>query len=140
MEWMLMPLRRYADFSGRSRRQEYWMFVLFQMLVYFALVMLLLAGLPWSEMDTNPDAEPGLLVWVAFALMGMFWLFTVIPSIAVHVRRFHDQDLSGWMYLLVLIPYLGGLVVFVFMCIGGTRGPNRYGDDPLDPGNAQVFY
>jgi len=143
MEWMLLPLRRYADFSGRSRRKEYWMYALFQALVYALLLLILLAGVPWSEIanqnQTGVEPQPGILVWGAFALMGLFWVGTVIPSIAVTVRRLHDQDLSGWMYLLVLIPYLGAFAIFVFTCIAGTRGPNRFGADPLDPNEAEVF-
>ncbi len=119
------------------------MLALFQVLVYAALMVVLFAGLPWSGMGdqapTGVEPEPGILTWIGICLMLLFWAGTLIPSIAVTVRRLHDQDLSGWFYLLVLIPYLGGLVIFVFMCIRGTRGPNRFGDDPLDPGNAFVF-
>lgn len=53
-----------------------------------------------------------------------------IPSLAVQVRRFHDQDKSGWMVLLAFIPFIGGLVVLIFMLLEGTHGPNRYGPDP----------
>lgn len=48
------------------------------------------------------------------------------------LRRFHDQDRSGWMILILLIPYVGVIVVFVFMCLEGTRGPNRFGPDPIE--------
>ncbi len=102
MEYMLMPLKRYADFSGRSRRMEYWMFVLFVTLVFIG----------------------------GIAFLGIFYLAILVPMLAVQVRRFHDQDKSGWMVLLNFIPYVGGLVVFVFMCMEGTRGPNQYGPDP----------
>lgn len=69
----------------------------------------------------------------------IFVLAILIPSIAVQVRRFHDQDKSGWFVLLALIPFLGGLVVLVFMCLEGTRGPNRFGPDPKNPAGAEVF-
>ena len=144
MEWMLMPLRRYADFSGRSRRKEYWMYFLLYYLVFIILFVLLFAGIPWPEFDdagvvVNEAATPGPLVWIAGGLMVLFALGTIVPSIAVTVRRFHDQDMTGWLYLLSFIPYIGWLIVFVFMCIDGTRGPNQYGDDPKDPGTAAVF-
>jgi uncharacterized membrane protein YhaH (DUF805 family) len=58
-------------------------------------------------------------------------LALLVPSIAVGVRRFHDQDKSGWFLLLALIPVVGGLIVLVFMCLPGTSGPNRFGPDPL---------
>lgn len=132
MEWMLMPLRRYAEFSGRSRRKEYWMFILGVIIVYI-VVALLTGGLTASA--TNPETVSGLfsipIVVLALAL--------IIPSLAVQVRRFHDQDKSGWFVLLGLIPFVGGLVVLVFMCLEGTRGPNRFGPDPKDPAGADVF-
>jgi uncharacterized membrane protein YhaH (DUF805 family) len=139
MEWMLLPFRRYADFEGRSRRMEYWMYQVFTMLVYLVFMMIMLAGMPWSEMDTNPNAEPGPVFWVGFSLMVLWFFFTFIPDIAVTVRRFHDQDLSGWMYLLRLIPYLGPLVVMVFMFIDGQRYENRFGHDPKGHGQADIF-
>jgi uncharacterized membrane protein YhaH (DUF805 family) len=76
---------------------------------------------------------------VGFGVIGLYWLASIIPYLAVHVRRFHDQDRSGWFYLLAFIPYVGSLVVLVFMCLRGTHGPNRFGEDPLDPGMAMIF-
>lgn len=144
MNWMLMPYRRYADFSGRSQRMEFWMFTLFFYIVLFVLVGLMLAGVPWGTMDQtsssyDPDAAPGVLFWIGLGLLVIFVLGSFIPSIAVAVRRFHDQDKSGWFYLLSFIPYIGGIVMIVFMCIDGTRGPNQYGPDPKDPHTADVF-
>ncbi|MCF7221074.1 DUF805 domain-containing protein [Marilutibacter chinensis] len=124
MEWMLMPLRRYADFSGRSRRKEYWMFVLFQLIVFAVLMIPVFAGI-----DTQGGGM-GMLSKIGFGLMVIVALALIVPSLAVQVRRFHDQDKSGWFVLLGLIPYLGGLIVLVFMCLEGTRGANRFGDDP----------
>jgi uncharacterized membrane protein YhaH (DUF805 family) len=63
----------------------------------------------------------------------------IIPSIAVQVRRFHDQDKSGWFVLLSLIPFLGAIIVLVFMFIEGTKGPNRFGADPKDPARVEAF-
>ena len=132
MEWMLMPLRRYADFSGRSRRKEYWMFMLAVAILY-AACFLVFGGLgtPASE----PEGEGGLFAIPILILV----LALIIPSLAVQVRRFHDQDKSGWFVLIGLIPFVGGFVVLVFMCLEGTRGPNRFGPDPLDPTSAKVF-
>ncbi|MBB4615233.1 DUF805 domain-containing protein [Novosphingobium taihuense] len=137
MEWMMMPYRRYADFSGRSRRKEYWMFVLLSLIVTMICMMLMLGGGMMSAEETG--SEPGLLFWLGAGLLGIFVLGSFIPSIAVQVRRFHDQDRSGWMVLLGFIPYVGGLIVFIFMCLDGTRGPNRFGSDPKNPHNADIF-
>ena len=125
MGYMTMPLRRYFDFSGRSRRQEYWMFFLWQMLMYSGWAIFFFAavpsGLTWTE-------EP--IVLTLLLLPVAFLLFCTIPNLAVAVRRFHDQGFSGWMYLLHFIPWIGGLIVLVFMLLPGNSGANKYGADP----------
>ena len=125
-EWMVLPLKRYAEFSGRSRRKEYWMFVLLITLATVAAVILL--GI-FGAFNDDPGGT-GVLAWVAIALVGLAYLAIFIPTIAVQVRRFHDQDRSGWFVLLGFIPYIGGLIVLVFMLLEGTKGPNQYGPDP----------
>jgi uncharacterized membrane protein YhaH (DUF805 family) len=123
MNWMFVPFARYADFSGRSRRKEFWMFQLLNMLVICAFAVILAgSALSEGEWTSMQIAAAGLLV--------VWMLGILIPSLAVQVRRFHDQDKSGWFVLLGVIPYLGGLILFVFMLFEGTRGPNRFGDDP----------
>lgn len=139
MEWMLVPFKRYADFEGRSRRMEYWMYQVFTILVYVVLGMLMFAGLPWSENFESSNTPPGPLFWIGGALMVLWYLFTFIPDIAVTVRRLHDQDMSGWMYLIRLIPYIGSLVIMVFMFIDGQRWNNRFGADPKGKGDIDVF-
>ena len=67
-------------------------------------------------------------------LTGLFALGILIPHLAVMVRRLHDTDRSGWWLLLGLLPLLGGLVLLIFFIIGGTRGPNRFGPDPVEVG------
>lgn len=136
MEWMLMPYRRYADFSGRSCRREYWMFTLLSIIVAFGAVAIMLAG---GIAADGSGETAGPLFWTGGALLVLWGLASIIPSLAVQVRRFHDQDRSGWMILLGFIPYVGGIIVFVFMCLQGTRGPNRFGPDPLDPSNVDIF-
>ena len=124
MEYMWLPIKRYFDFSGRSRRKEDWMCVLFQIIV---LAVLFVIGGVFGAF--NEPADDFATVWVV--LIGLVYLVLFfIPSISVQVRRFHDQDKSGWMILLGFIPYIGGLIVLVFMCLDGTPGPNRYGEDP----------
>lgn len=127
MEWMLMPLRRYADFSGRSRRKEYWFYTLGVTLVGLLLVVAMFTVAGGAE----EIAGGGELFAGPFAIVILlFGLALFIPSLAVQVRRFHDQDKSGWFVLLNFIPYIGGLIVLVFMLLEGTRGPNRFGEDP----------
>ena len=135
MEWMLMPLKRYADFSGRSRRKEYWMFILGYVIALGALTAI---GGVLGAFSGGADG-PGVVGLFFIGLIVIFVLGLFIPSLAVQVRRFHDQDKSGWFVLLGLVPYVGGLIVLVFMCLEGTNGPNRFGDDPKGVGNADVF-
>ena len=128
MEWMLMPLQRYADFQGRSRRKEYWMFLLG---VFIAAIIL---GIIEGVLGLS-----GMVGGVYGPLTTLLLLGIIVPSIAVQVRRFHDQDKSGWLILLGLIPYVGGLIVLVFMCIEGTRGSNEYGPDPKGQVSEEIF-
>lgn len=119
MQWMLLPLKRYADFKGRSRRREYWMFAL-GIMIAMTVLILLTGGL--ADDGSGPSG--------GFALVGLFFIAIFVPSLAVQVRRFHDQGRSGWLILLNLIPYIGSLIVLVFMCLPGNPGPNRFGPDP----------
>jgi uncharacterized membrane protein YhaH (DUF805 family) len=137
MRWMILPYLRYFDFSGRSRRLEYWMFSLFYTLVCLVFIMLIIAG--FASGDWNGGGDPGPLAWLGIGGMVLFILVSLIPALAVAVRRFHDQDLSGWMYLLSFIPYVGWLILMVFMFIDGTRGDNRFGFDPKGRGIEGVF-
>ena len=140
MEWMLMPLRRYADFSGRSRRKEYWMWTLFILIVYLVCFALIGAGGFFTSMF-DPSVEPQITVvgWLGFGLLGIFALAIFIPALAVTIRRLHDQDKSGWFILLQFIPYIGGIILLVFMCLEGTKGENRFGPDPKGQNIADVF-
>ncbi len=149
MQWVLLPFRRYFDFQGRSRRREYWMFVLLNVIVATLLVTSLIAGgLPLASLD--PTAASGVfgggIMMVAGLLLAAWSLAVIIPNIAVTVRRFHDRDLSGWWYLAVIVgsmlPLVGFLVsigFIVVMALPGTPGPNRFGPDPKDPTQAEVF-
>lgn len=140
MNWMFLPLKRYADFSGRSRRKEYWMFFLLQVIIYAVVMvvggMLLGSSMPAPGADGMYDEQAAAAMMGASSGLMLLYLVValalLIPSIAVTVRRFHDQDKSGWLVLLGLIPFVGGLIVLVFMFLEGTRGPNRYGEDPKE--------
>lgn len=134
MEWMLMPYRRYADFSGRSQRKEFWMF---QLLVFIAVFVLqIVAG---GLAIGGGESAGGVLGGIGVLVLVVFALGSFIPSLAVTVRRLHDLDKSGWTILFGLIPLVGGIILLVFYCTEGTRGPNRFGPDPKDPANASAF-
>ena len=129
MEWMLMPVRRYADFSGRSRRKEFWMFQLGIVLLYIAVVIL---GAILGAISETLSA-------IVMIIFGLAMLGLIIPSLAVAVRRLHDQDKSGWMLLLGFIPIIGSIILLVFYCTDGTPGPNQYGPDPKGQADPAAF-
>ena len=136
MHWMLMPLRRYADFSGRSRRKEYWMFFLFNWLIGVAVgfLALLLYAMGLSETAMMTILTPVLALYAIAAIAFL------IPGLAVTIRRLHDTDRSGWAILWGLVPIVGPFMLLVFYISEGTRGPNRFGPDPVDErGGAPVF-
>lgn len=108
--WVVQPYRRYADFTGRAGRAEFWSFVF--MLLVVSLLLTLFGG---------PDG--GMAVLLALFVVG-----SVVPYIAVMVRRLHDLGASGWLALVLVIPWLGSLAMFVAMLIPGQRAANKYGE------------
>jgi uncharacterized membrane protein YhaH (DUF805 family) len=127
MSYMILPLKRYFDFKGRSRRKEYWMFLLFVMIGLFVMMYLDTAlGLggtteTYSEYGDGSAAVGASMTGGTLTLI--YYLAIIIPSIAVAVRRAHDQNKSGWW---ILVPIYG----FILMFLDGTRGTNRFGPDP----------
>ncbi len=120
MKWFLIVLKKFADFSGRARRAEYWFFTLFYMIFFFALAIL--------------DGATGLfnMTYGVGLLSGVFALAMLIPSISVSVRRLHDTSRSGWWLLISLIPLIGVIVLLVFVCLDSTPGTNAYGPNPKE--------
>ena len=119
MEWMLMPLRRYADFSGRSRRTEYWMWVLFQFLIGlgFVVLIMLLGGAALLTGDVAGAMAAGGILLILYVLYLLMALAFFIPNLAVTVRRLHDTDRSGWWIMLFWGPYL---LLFVSTFLAGA--------------------
>ncbi|UIR55702.1 DUF805 domain-containing protein [Sphingobacterium sp. SRCM116780] len=109
----------YANFDGRARRKEYWMFFLSYMIVYLAIIIV--AAILSSISSTLGGLVYGILSLASLAIL--------VPSLAVAVRRLHDTNKSGWFLLLTLIP-LAGFYVIYLLVIEGDRGPNEYGEDP----------
>ncbi|MEX6426285.1 DUF805 domain-containing protein [Providencia manganoxydans] len=124
MNWYLKVIKNnYANFNGRARRKEYWMFNLINFIILF--VLYLTVGL-----STNSyTGEASGLGITALTLMFIYYVAVFIPSLAVTVRRLHDIDKSGWWYLISFIPF-GVLVILVFTCLDGTPSNNRFGSDP----------
>ncbi|MDO9431102.1 MAG: DUF805 domain-containing protein [Phenylobacterium sp.] len=133
MELMFQPIRKYADFSGRARRKEFWLFALLVLLIEIVFMALLsavggqdlLMGYPASA---NVPMN-GAVMAVALAHFAVM-LALLVPSLAVTFRRLHDTNRKGWWILISFIPLIGALVLFVFYLLDGTPGPNRFGPDP----------
>ena len=118
MDWYLNVLKNYVGFSGRARRKEYWMFVLFN--VIFAVVAMILdnvLGLASKELGYGP-------------IYGIYALVMILPSLAVAARRLHDIGKSGWWQLIGLIPLIGAIVLIIWFATDGEHGDNAYGADP----------
>lgn len=148
-EYMIMPFQRYAEFSGRSRRMEFWSFTLMNAVILIVLTTVALAmGFSFSALSGGEfgSAAFGAGMMAPFALMGIYGLLVLVPSIAVTVRRLHDRNMSGWWYLgfivlsaLPLIGFVANIAFLVIMFLPGTPGPNRFGNDPKDPTGSEIF-
>jgi uncharacterized membrane protein YhaH (DUF805 family) len=184
--WALRPLKRYAEFSGRSSRAEFWWFFLALCLIYIVFWFVFFGAVVSSIAAGQSNPNVGMLgaIGAGGILLGLFWLALIVPTIAVQVRRLHDTNRSGWwlggfyllygVYFVLMFGSLAsvmtaaaaggaasptppnstmltavmvlGLVMFVyviallvFYCLGGTKGPNRFGDDPYGANVEEVF-
>lgn len=113
MDWYLKVLKQYADFNGRARRKEYWMFALFNLIITVGLGVV--AGI------------------IRTPILGtLYTLAVLVPGLAVSVRRLHDIGKSGWTLLFGLIPIVGAILLIVWAASEGTSGNNPYGPDPKE--------
>ena len=118
---------KYATFSGRASRSEYWWVMLG--LTLFILGWLVLTLLVVTVTGGWDEPDPPASLWLMLGLLGLLWLGVVVPSIAIQVRRLHDANLSGWFWLMNLIPYAGGIIMLVFMLLGSKPEGARFDDD-----------
>ena len=118
MNWFLVALKKYAIFTGRAQRAEYWYFFLFYILIFIGLSII-------DGIMGTFSAESG----IGF-LSGLYTLAMLIPSLAVGVRRLHDTSRSGWWLLIGIIPLIGPIVLIVFFVQDSVPGDNLYGSNP----------
>lgn len=120
MNWFIKSLKQYADFKGRARRKEYWMFILFSIIIGIILTLIeMMTGTFNYFVNMGP-------------LSALFSLVILVPNLAVTVRRLHDIGKSGWMMLIVLIPIIGAIWFFILMIRDSEPGHNKYGENPKD--------
>lgn len=118
MNWYLEALKKFTEFNGRASRQEYWYFVLFNILISIGLGLVdRITG------SFDPLSGVGLLG-------GIYGLIILLPGLAVSVRRLHDTNRSGWWVLLPFIPILGGLIFLYFLVLDSSPDRNNYGESP----------
>lgn len=118
MNYYSICLSKFADFSGRARRREYWTFVLVNCLIALLLMTL---GLAFGE--DSPASN---------IMVTIFYLIMLVPNLSVSVRRLHDIGKSGWYMFLSLIPLIGGLILLIWSLMDSEPGENQYGKNPKE--------
>tara|TARA_B100000959_G_C14550400_1_gene447403 strand:- start:82 stop:426 length:345 start_codon:yes stop_codon:yes gene_type:complete len=108
MDWYLQVLRKYAVFSGRARRKEYWMFVLVHIII--SIVIFIIGSFAY----------------------GLYGLAIIIPAFAVAIRRLHDTGRSGWWLLVNCVPIIGWTILFIWLVKDSDEGENQYGPNPKE--------
>ncbi|MFD7325936.1 DUF805 domain-containing protein [Streptomyces sp. NPDC059875] len=112
MNWYLDVLKKYAVFTGRARRQEYWMYMLFNLIAYVVVAII------DAVLTTSP------------LLTAVYALAVFLPTLGVTVRRLHDTGRSGWWILIGIIPLVGSIILIVFYATEGNQTDNAYGPNP----------
>ena len=129
MNYYIQVWKRAFDFSGRSRRREYWMFFLFNVIIGIVLGALdSLLGL--NGLGNVAGSAASGMIFAPGLLASIYNVLVLIPSIAVGIRRLHDTDRSGFWLFIGFVPLIGFIVLLVFFATAGTRGGNRFGADP----------
>jgi uncharacterized membrane protein YhaH (DUF805 family) len=111
--------KKYAAFAGRASRREFWLFFLAYTILYIAALVIDI----WAGFY---HAKAGMGI-----ISGIFFLLTIIPYLAISLRRLHDTNRTGWWFLISLVPLIGMIWLIVLLCSKGTSGENSYGSDPL---------
>ncbi|MFI7061085.1 DUF805 domain-containing protein [Kribbella sp. NPDC050124] len=127
MQWYIEVLKKYAVFDGRARRKEYWMFVLFNVIV--SIILSIVDNVIGT---TYGAANSGVI-------SSIYSLAVLLPSIGVGIRRMHDTNRSGWWILINLIPCVGFIWFIVLAAQEGTVGDNQHGPDPKAAERGQGF-
>ena len=112
IDYYVKVLKNYVNFSGRASRREFWFFTLFNFLISLILYII------------------GSLIGAETIIRNLYGLAVFLPGLAVSIRRLHDINKSGWWYLIIFLPIIGGIWLLIYFCSEGTTGPNQYGDDP----------
>ena len=136
--------KKYGTFSGRSRRQEYWLATLANyilIMIWYLFVGIFISNLLrpsyYGDYYQSVRSAENMLIFM-IVVIAIYGLVILVPSLALTVRRLHDTGRSGAWCFISLVPYVGAIILFVFTCLDGTPGPNQYGPDPK--GRDGVYY
>jgi uncharacterized membrane protein YhaH (DUF805 family) len=127
MKWYLKVLNKYAIFTGRARRSEFWFFVLFN--IIFSVVALILDNVIGTTISLHDNTYGDIPMPYGYIYI-LYVLAVFIPGLAVTVRRLHDVGKSGWMYFIILIPIIGSIWLLVLLFIDSQTGRNKWGENP----------
>jgi len=122
MKWYLKVLNQYADFSGRARREEFWMFELYNVIISFFLGIFCFIFFDLFYHTSATSLFNGIIILYSLAIL--------IPRLAVTIRRLHDVNASGWMLFVLFIPLIGQIWILVLLFTEGNKGSNKYGPNP----------
>ena len=124
--------KKCLQWRGRTRRRDYWFYILADAIIAFLLIVLL--GMPeWLEWGY--ENETGFYIFFFFLIYG-YSLLSLLPTLAITVRRLHDVNKPGWYFLIGAVPFIGNLWFLLLMCTKGTYGDNDFGSDPIE----EVYY
>ncbi|EAS18962.1 conserved hypothetical protein [Flavobacteria bacterium BBFL7] len=126
MDAVKAVFNNYTDFSGRARRSEYWYWQLFNFIVFLILYVPMIIG---AATENEAIAIPFAILFLLYALA------TIIPSLAVIVRRLHDTGRSGWFYFISMIPFVGTIILLIWLIEDSKHGANQWGPNPKGIGN-----
>lgn len=119
--WKKALTKDYANFNGRARRSEYWYYTLMNFIILIGLQILI---------GICAMSSLGVVSMILGIVYFIYALATLVPSLAVAVRRLHDTGKSGWFFLIALVPIIGSIWLLVLFCTDGDQGENAYGPDP----------
>ncbi len=129
--WKEAFTQNFFNIEGRARRKEYWGFTLFQSIIVLCFFYAMSLSTDLNELMTDPYAK---YKSVAGMLYLIFGIASFLPGLGLTVRRLHDTDKSGLLFLLIFIPILGAIALLILMCIDGDPHSNEYGEDPKGRG------
>ncbi len=128
--YFTLCLRKYVDGNGRARRSEYWFFILYQLLILLVPLAIIVPLSLIGDRQAEIPAPIAFVVAILALVLVVIYLGLILPGITAMIRRFHDVGLTGWLILLGLIPYVGGVITFIITLLPSQAHANKHGPVP----------